>query len=89
MVCSSQTSHATQNSHNEGTMILTHAQLFLKNMPSQAKGKKVQSQSEESSKLNGKPANITLLELSCSDKLNFPGGIENAEAEEEDCDTPL
>ena len=54
-------------------------------MPSQAKRVKLQSQSEESSKLSGKPANFTALELfSSSDKLNFPGGIGNMEAEEED-----
>lgn len=58
-------------------------------MPSQAEGVKLQSQSDESSKLNGKPANFTLLEpLSSSDKLDFPGEIGNMETEE-DSDTLL
>lgn len=59
-------------------------------MPSQAKGVELQSQSEESPTLRGIPVNFTLLELfSRSDKLNFPDGIGNAEAEEEDSDTLL
>lgn len=45
-------------------------------MPAWAKGRKLQSHSEEGAKWKGNSANFSLLELfSGSDRLNFPGGI--------------
>lgn len=89
MVCSSQTSRCPQPLQQRSHIFNTGTILF-KNVPAQAKRVKLQSQSEESSKLNEKTANFTLLELLfSSDKLNLPGGIGNAEAKEEDFHTLL
>lgn len=54
-------------------------------MPAWAKGRKLQSHSEEGIKWNRNPATFRLLELfSGSDRLNFPGGTGSVGVEDSD-----